>query len=105
MAAGQRIVEARGDVYFDVVHDSLAPFTTRALTAIITDIGTRFTVHTESVSGVAMTIREGAVSLKSVNSMDKKALVLRVGDDGLLEPNGRATTRRPTAQDFAWMRR
>jgi len=103
--AGRREVEVRGDVFLDVIHDSSAPFITRALNATITDIGTSFGVRTDSASGVSVTVREGAVSLKPTNTGNSSSVILGAGQHGLLTSSGRAVTRPATEQDLAWLQR
>lgn len=101
----RREVEVRGDVYFDVVHDSSKPFTTRAGNATIQDLGTRFAVRTDAAQGVAVTVSEGSVSLHASRSTPASRVVLKAGDHGLLLANGQTARRRGTAEDLAWMRR
>jgi transmembrane sensor len=100
----RREVDIRGDVYFDVVHDSSKPFTTRALGAIIQDIGTRFAVRTDAAEGVAVTVSEGSVSLRPATSTEKASIILKSGDRGLLLPNGQTASRRARTEDLAWLR-
>ncbi len=101
----RREVEVRGDVYFEVVHDSSKPFTTRAANATIQDIGTRFAVRTDAAEGVAVTVSEGSVSLRATRSTAASHRVLKTGDHGLLLPNGQTVSRHGTAEDLAWLRR
>jgi transmembrane sensor len=99
----QREVEARGDAYFDVVHDASKPFITRASGAIIRDIGTRFAVRTDAAEGVSVSVSQGSVSLQGVNT-NGHSVVLRPGDRGSVLPNGQTVSRRGSAEDMAWMR-
>lgn len=103
--AGRREVEVRGDVFFDIAHNSSAPFITRALHVTITDVGTSFAVRTDSTAGVSVTVRNGAVSLKPANTTSTSGVVLGAGQHALLATNGHATTRPATDQDLAWMQR
>ena len=103
--AGRREVEVRGEAFFEVVHNASAPFITRALGATVTDIGTSFSVRTDSSAGVSVTVRDGAVSLKLANAPDVSAVVLGAGQHALLAPDGNAATRPSTEQDLAWMQR
>jgi transmembrane sensor len=103
--AGRREVELRGDAFFDVVHNASAPFTTRALGVTITDVGTSFAVRTDSSTGVSVTVRDGAVSLKPSDTTKASGVILGVGQYALLAPNGQATTRPATEQDLAWLQR
>jgi transmembrane sensor len=99
----RREVEVRGDAYFDVVHNPSKPFITRALDAIIQDIGTRFAVRTDAAEGVTVSVSQGSVSLQGVNTSGH-GIVLRPGDHGSVLPNGQVASRRGTEEDMAWMR-
>jgi len=100
-----REVEVRGDVYFEVVHDSSGPFTVHALGATVQDIGTKFTVRTDAAEGVAVSVSEGSVSLRSTNQAEVRArVVLQRGERGVLMPDGQTVKRRGTADDMAWLR-
>lgn len=103
--AGRREVEFRGEAFFDVVHNTSAPFTTRALGITITDIGTSFAVRADSSTGVSVTVREGAVSLKRADTTNSTGVTLGAGQHALLAPSGQTTTRPATEQDVAWMQR
>jgi len=101
--AEQREVELRGEAFFDVVHNSSVPFTTRALGVTITDIGTSFAVRADSSVGVSVTVRDGAVSLKRADTTNTSGVVVEAGQSALLAPNGRTTTRPAAEQDLAWI--
>ena len=101
-----REVEVRGDAWFDVVHDSNKPFTVRAASATIVDVGTRFTVRSDDPEGVSVSVSEGSVSLRQVNTPVEKGVILKAGDNGLLKSGGDVVARRGSASedDVAWMR-
>jgi transmembrane sensor len=100
-----REVEVRGDAWFDVVHNEQKPFTVRAGNAVIVDVGTRFAVRSDASEGVSVSVSEGAVSLRPVNSPAPQGIVLRAGDNGLLNPGGQVTAGRGKASsdDTAWI--
>ena len=102
--AQRRDVEVRGDVYLEVMHDSSKPFTVHTAGASIQDIGTRFSVRTDAAEGVAVSVVEGSVSLRSSNAIDAPAVILKAGDRGLLLANGQTVSSRITPEDLAWMR-
>lgn len=95
-----RDVEVTGEAYFSVVHDSERPFTVRAGGAVIRDIGTRFTVHSDSAEAVRVVVSEGAVHLAHASD----SVTLGQGDVGELVPGGRVQARRGAAtdDDLAW---
>jgi transmembrane sensor len=101
-----REVDVRGDAWFDVVHDSSKPFTVHAAGATIVDVGTKFTVRSDDPEGVSVSVSEGSVSLRQVNSPIEKGVILKAGDNGLLKPGGGVVARRGSASedDVAWMR-
>src|SRR4029079_315499 len=100
-----RNVEVRGDAWFAVVHDAAKPFTVRAANAVIVDIGTTFTVKSDAHDGVMVSVTEGSVALKQVNTKTGQGVVLKAGDKGLLTPGGESLANRgaATADDAAWL--
>ena len=101
-----REVEVRGDAWFDVVHDASKPFTVRAGLATIVDVGTTFAVRSDDPAGVAVSVSEGAVSLRQMNTPVSLGVVLKAGDNGLLQTDGSVIARRGSAteDDVAWMK-
>jgi len=99
-----RSVQVRGDAWFDVVHDESKPFTVHAGNAAIVDIGTRFAVSSDAAAGVSVSVTEGAVSLRQLNSPAGQGVILHAGDNGRLDPDGRVISERGkvTADDLAW---
>jgi transmembrane sensor len=103
--AGQRDVHVRGYAFFDVVHNSSVLFTAHALNATITDAGTSFGVRTDSASGVSVTVRDGSVSLKPINTTSSGGVIVVAGQHGFLTSTGQAITRPAIDQDLAWLGR
>ena len=103
--AEKREVEVRGEVFFDLGHDESSPFITRARGVSITDLGTSFAVRADSVTGVSVAVREGAVSVKRADTTSGRGVVLGAGQYALLSPGGQTETRPATEQDVAWMQR
>jgi transmembrane sensor len=99
-----RSVQVRGDAWFDVVHDESKPFTVHAGNAAIVDVGTMFAVSSDAADGVSVSVTEGAVSLRQLNSPAQQGVILKAGDNGRLEPDGRVIPERgkATADDVAW---
>lgn len=95
-----REVELIGEAFFTVVHDSRRPFTVRAGDAIIRDIGTEFSVHSDRNEPVRVVVREGAVELKHATD----SVTLNPGDVGVVEQSGRVEANRGAAipDDLAW---
>ncbi len=100
-----RMVEIRGEAWFDVIHDASRPFIVQAGAATITDIGTTFAVRTDGSEGVAVSVTEGSVSLQQPNTSGGRAVVLKAGDTGLLRENGEIVAKKGAANedDAAWL--
>ena len=100
-----REVSIRGNAWFDVVHDADRPFTVHAGSATIVDVGTRFAVRSDASAGVAVSVLEGAVSLRAVNTPARQGVILQAGDNGLLKTGGEVVARRGTVvdDDVAWL--
>ncbi len=99
-----RVVDVRGDAWFDVVHDDSRPFTVRAGDATIVDIGTKFMVRNDPGQAVSVSVTEGSVSMRATNDLAPDGVILKAGDNAVLEA-GRVVTH-PGAvgeDDLAWM--
>ena len=101
---GKRDVELRGEAYFDVQHDEARPFTVRAGSATIRDLGTTFTVRTSGEPGVRVVVTSGIVSIART-AAQSDTVVLRPGEIGTISDAG--AQRQPDAiaeSDTAWTR-
>lgn len=100
-----REVSIRGHAFLDIAHDARRPFTVHAGNATIVDVGTRFGVRSDVDGQVAVAVFEGAVSLRPVNTPAIDGVILRAGDNGLLETGGEVVARRGTVvgDDIAWL--
>jgi transmembrane sensor len=101
IVAGDRDIElTAGEAFFVVVHDEKRPFTVRAGGAVIRDIGTEFSVHSDHQSDVRVVVREGSVEL----ARGGNAVVLEKGDVGALGDGGHVVASRGAAtdDDLAW---
>lgn len=101
-----RSVEVRGDAWFDVVHDAQKPFTVHAGSATIVDVGTKFTVRSDDPAEVSVSVSEGSVSLRQVNTPLQQGVILKAGDNGVLKTGGQVIARRGAAtdDDLAWLK-
>lgn len=100
-----RDVELRGEALFDVTHDDARPFTVHAGGGWVRDIGTTFSVASDSDAGLRVVVTAGAVALRTTEQPGDGELVLRQGDRGTLAA-GRMTAERAAAteDDLAWTR-
>lgn len=103
--SASREVEVRGDVWFHVVHDESKPFTVFAGAATIVDLGTTFAVRSDDPAGVSVSVSEGAVSLRQMNTPVSQGVVLKAGDNGTLRSDGNVVAERGAGSDadFAWL--
>lgn len=99
-----REVALRGEAYFDVVHDDRRPFVVRAGDALIRDVGTTFTVHSDRGDGVRVVVTSGAVRLQLASAPNDSGVRLGPQDRASVEPEGRVVIERAsaTAEDLAW---
>jgi transmembrane sensor len=101
-----RLVELEGEGYFEVQHQANRPFIVRAGLASVRDIGTAFTVRTDSTRDVTrVTVTEGSVELRRSTDSTGRGLLLVRGDVGVLRDAGRPELLRGavTPADTAWL--
>ena len=104
-ADGDRSVELEGAAYFDVQHDKEHPFTVHAAGAEIRDIGTRFTVKTDGIGGVSVSVTHGIVAVRELASSTPTAVELHAGDRGIVSVGNVAVSRGAVTDDeLAWTR-
>ena len=75
-----RDVDFEGQAYFDVVHDDTRPFVVRTPSATLRDIGTTFSVHSDSVGGTRVAVTSGAVDVVATRAPASSPTVLHAGD-------------------------
>lgn len=99
-----RDVMLEGEAYFDVVHDATRPFTVHAGSATIVDVGTTFTVRSDSGTGVRVAVTSGMVQLRRTPADSASGVVLHAGDVGVVSGNGPMAVARGTtsADDSAF---
>lgn len=95
-----RPLTLQGQAFFDVRHDSGRPFIIRAAGALITDLGTSFSVRADS-GEVEVVVVTDSVALQDT-AKSRPALLLRAGTRGVFQTG--QTTRLPprTPDDLAW---
>lgn len=97
--ASERIVTLTGDAFFEVKHDASKPFSVRAGTAVIQDIGTTFTIESDNDSGATVSVVEGSVRLSRESSGPASGVVLAAGDRGSLGATGDARVEHNVVRD------
>jgi transmembrane sensor len=84
-----RSVELQGDAYFEIRHDAAKPFSVRVASAVIEDIGTRFTIESDEGDSTSVDVMEGSVRLRAMAAATG-GVVLAAGDRGAIDPAGDA---------------
>lgn len=99
-----RGVELHGDAFFDVRHDSSAPFSVRVGKALIEDLGTIFTVESDNGVAASVAVVSGSVRIRAADSPASAGVVLGAGDRGAVDDAGtaRADARSLRDDDLAW---
>jgi len=99
-----RAVELHGDAFFDVRHDSAAPFSVRVGKALIEDLGTIFTVESDNGLAASVAVVSGSVRIRAADSPASAGVVLGAGDRGAVDDAGtaRADARSLRDDDLAW---
>jgi transmembrane sensor len=96
-----RRVDLAGSAYFQVKHDSDRPFTVSTGDAVITDVGTAFTVRADSAAGTTVAVTEGVVAVALPRGTQQETL--RAGDRARIMARRLAVQRRVAGQaDVAW---
>jgi len=75
-----REIELDGQAYFDVVHDDARPFLVRTPSAMLRDIGTTFSVRSDSIGGTRVSVTSGAVDVAATQGGSSSPTVLHAGD-------------------------
>ena len=100
---GKRIVDLKGEAYFEVHKDSLRPFVVRVNGAEVTVLGTSFNVNTYGDDGqIYTTLVNGAVRVSSVKN--GQAEVLKPGMQSVMNvQSGLLTVRKVDVEPYvAW---
>ena len=100
---GKRIVDLKGEAYFEVHKDSLRPFVVRMNGAEVTVLGTSFNVNTYGDDGqIYTTLVNGAVRVSSVKN--GQAEVLKPGMQSVMDvQSGQLTVREVDVEPYvAW---
>ena len=98
----RRDVQLEGEGYFDVVHDASHPFVVHAGPAAIEDIGTAFTVRSDTATGVRVAVTTGRVRLSRATGGDT-GVILEAGDAATLDSTVRlARGQVSSGEELAW---
>src|ERR1700686_5368 len=85
---GDRLVTLDGVAYFSVVHDPAHPFTVKAGSFTIQDVGTAFAVESDDSAGTRVVVDSGSVALPAPTQEPNAAAVLNARDRATVDMKG-----------------
>ena len=86
--ATSRETTLEGEAYFDVVHDDARPFVVHTSSATLRDIGTAFSVRSDSGGGTRVAVTSGAVDVVATGARAGSPTVLHAGDRAEVREDG-----------------
>jgi transmembrane sensor len=103
--SGGRALTLDGDGYFDVVHDTSHPFTVKAGTVTIQDVGTSFAIQSDDSAGIRVAVHSGSVAVGARETDGSPKAVLRARDRATVNPGGLVAVERSVVsdEDLAWV--
>ena len=100
-----REIGFQGQAYFDVVHDDARPFVVRTTAAVLRDIGTTFSVRSDSGGGTRVAVTSGAVDVVATRGAGAEPTVLHAGDKAeVSEESMRVERGSVTEAELSWTR-
>ena len=101
---GHRLVSLDGIAYFSVVHDPAHPFTVRAGSISIQDIGTAFAVENDDSAGTRVAVDSGSVAIGAADQNHVRGAVLNARDRAIVDAQGVVSVERSAVSedDLAW---
>lgn len=105
IAKKQRLVELRGEGYFEVAKDKSRPFIVHTAQQQVEVLGTHFNISSYAAEpGVKTTLLEGSVALLPLRSdgilaAGRKEVILKPGQQAVLNKTGRIVVREVEAED------
>jgi transmembrane sensor len=103
--ADSRETTLEGGAYFDVVHDDARPFVVRTSSATLRDVGTTFSVRSDSGHGTRVAVTSGAVDVVATRARTGSPTVLHAGDRAEVREDGMRVERGVvTEAEQSWTR-
>ena len=101
----ERKVSLDGIAHFSVVHDSQRPFTVKAGTVTIQDVGTAFSVETDDSAGTRVAVDSGSVAIGPAGAGVPRGAILNARDRAVVGVDDVVTVERAAVSDddLAWM--
>lgn len=97
----------KGEAYFQVQHDAARPFVVETAGHTVTDLGTKFTVHTE-LNRIEVRLVEGEARLDAVDTVKPQpSMLLKPGDVAIATADTMSVKRESLnklADDLGWRR-
>jgi transmembrane sensor len=102
---GNRLVSLDGVAYFSVVHDAAHPFTVKAGSFRIQDVGTAFAVESDDSAGTRVVVDSGSVALGAADKDPDGSAVLNARDRATVDMKGIVVVERAAVSDddLAWI--
>jgi transmembrane sensor len=102
---GNRLVSLDGVAYFSVVHDAAHPFTVKAGSFRIQDVGTAFAVESDDSAGTRVVVDSGSVALGAADQNPAASAVLNARDRATVDMRGTVVVERSAVSDddLAWI--
>jgi transmembrane sensor len=102
---GNRLVRLDGVAYFSVVHDVAHPFTVKAGSFRIQDVGTAFAVESDDSAGTRVIVDSGSVVLGAADQDPTSSAVLNARDRATVDMRGIVVVERSAVSDddLAWV--
>ncbi|RZK70356.1 MAG: DUF4974 domain-containing protein, partial [Pedobacter sp.] len=94
-----RVVEVKGEAYFEVYHDSRHPFLAKSGSQVVKVLGTSFNINTYRQDAAITTLVEGRIALHSSKGIEK---VLLPGEQALNNGTGLILSKVNTQDYIAW---
>lgn len=100
-----RGVALDGIAYFNVVHDPAHPFTVKAGSITIQDVGTAFSVENDDSAGTRVAVDSGVVAIGASDQPVSNGAVLHARDRATADPSGTVAVERSAVSedDLAWV--
>ncbi|HKR08418.1 MAG TPA: FecR domain-containing protein [Gemmatimonadaceae bacterium] len=101
---GHRLASLDGIAYFSVVHDPAHPFTVRAGSISIQDVGTAFAVENDDSAGTRVAVDSGSVAIGAADQNHVRGAVLNARDRAVIDAQGVVSVERAAVSedDLAW---
>jgi len=101
----RRLVTLDGIAYFSVVHDPAHPFTVKAGSISIQDVGTAFAVESDDSAGTRVAVDSGSVAIGAADQRHSRGAVLNARDRAVVDAQGVVSVERSVVSedDLAWI--